>query len=85
MGRHRIEITTPTLPPGTPVIDEPLMALSSGYVRRAAAILPRQGVRAPWRMRNNYLTDMPAMRFGRIDDGNVRFARRPAAQRRAQV
>jgi hypothetical protein len=29
-------------------------------------------------MRNNYLTDLPAMRLGRIDDGNVRFSRVPA-------
>jgi monooxygenase len=76
MDRHRIEITTPELPPGTPVIDEPLMKLTSGYVQRAAAVLPRQGVRRPWRMRNNYLIDLPAMRLGRIDDGHVRFARR---------
>ncbi|WP_433300208.1 flavin-containing monooxygenase [Actinoplanes sp. CA-030573] len=76
MERHRIEITTPVVPPGTALLDEPAMALSSGYVRRAAGVLPRQGGRRPWRMSSNYLTDMPAMRFGRIDDGNVRFARR---------
>ena len=76
MSRHHIEITMPTLPPGLPAVDEPLMALTSGYVRRAAAVLPRQGARRPWRTRNNYLIDLPAMRFGRIDDGNVQFARR---------
>jgi len=59
-------------------VDEPLMALSSGYVRRAAALLPGQGARRPWRARNNYLIDLPAMRLGRIDDGNVQFARRKA-------
>jgi cation diffusion facilitator CzcD-associated flavoprotein CzcO len=75
MDRHHIDLTTPALPPGTPVTGEPLMALSSGYVRRADAILPRQGGRRPWRMRNNYLLDLPAMRLGRLDDGNVRFAR----------
>jgi hypothetical protein len=51
------------------------MALDSGYVRRAAAVLPRQGARRPWRVRNNYLTDLPSMLLSRIDDGNVRFAR----------
>jgi cation diffusion facilitator CzcD-associated flavoprotein CzcO len=78
MGRHDIDVTTPTLPPGTPVVDEPLMGLTSGYVRRAADRLPRQGLRRPWRAPDNYLTDMPAMRLGRIDDGHVRFARRKA-------
>ncbi|MFI5894464.1 flavin-containing monooxygenase [Actinoplanes sp. NPDC051513] len=76
IDRHHIEITTPTPPPGRPKADEPLMALSSGYVRRAAAILPRQGARRPWKMVNNYLIDMPAMLLGRINDGHVRFARR---------
>ncbi|GIE98409.1 flavin-containing monooxygenase [Paractinoplanes rishiriensis] len=75
MDRHGIDATTPVLPPGMPQVDEPLMALSSGYVQRAAAHLPRQGARRPWRMRTNYLTDLPAMRLGRIDDGNVRFVR----------
>jgi len=75
MDRHDIDITTPDIPPEVAEADEPLMALSSGYVRRAAATLPRQGARRPWRMRNNYLTDLPVMLLGRIDDGNVRFSR----------
>nr|WP_296063535.1 NAD(P)/FAD-dependent oxidoreductase [uncultured Actinoplanes sp.] len=75
MTRHRIDIVTPSRPPGASPADAPLMALSSGYVQRAASILPKQGSRTPWRSRNNYLVDMPAMRFGRIDDGHVTFAR----------
>jgi cation diffusion facilitator CzcD-associated flavoprotein CzcO len=75
MHRHHIDVTTPVMPPGGPEVDEPLMALSSGYVRRAAGLLPRQGARRPWRVRNNYLTDLPGMLLSRIDDGNVRFAR----------
>jgi len=75
MDRHDIDITTPDIPPEVADADEPLMMLSSGYVRRAAAALPRQGTRRPWRMRNNYLTDLPVMLLGRIDDGNVRFSR----------
>jgi monooxygenase len=75
MDRHRIDVTTPTIPPGAAEVGEPLMALSSGYVQRAADRLPRQGARRPWRVRNNYLTDLPGMMLSRIDDGNVRFAR----------
>jgi hypothetical protein len=41
-------------------------------------MLPRQGARRPWRMRNNYLTDLPVMRMGRIDDGVMRFGRATA-------
>jgi hypothetical protein len=75
MARHDIDATTPAMPPGSPRSDEPLLALSSGYVRRAESLLPRQGARRPWRMRNNYLTDLPGMLLSRIDDGNVRFGR----------
>jgi monooxygenase len=75
MDRHAIDVTTPTMPPDAAGDDEPLMALSSGYVRRAEAIMPRQGGRRPWRAANNYVTDLPFMRLGRINDGHVRFAR----------
>jgi cation diffusion facilitator CzcD-associated flavoprotein CzcO len=80
MTRHRIDVATPQLPASeaTAEIDEPLMNLTSGYVQRAAALLPRQGVRRPWRGRNNYLTDLPMMRLGRINDGSMRFARAKA-------
>jgi cation diffusion facilitator CzcD-associated flavoprotein CzcO len=35
----------------------PLLGLNSGYVQRATAILPKQGARPPWRLRQNYLLD----------------------------
>lgn len=35
----------------------PLMDLKSGYITRGADQLPRQGARAPWRMRQNYVLD----------------------------
>jgi len=36
---------------------EPLLDLQAGYIRRAAADLPRQGAHAPWQMRQNYVLD----------------------------
>jgi hypothetical protein len=75
MTRHRIDVATPQMDGAQPDSAEPLMNLTSGYVQRAAALLPRQGARPPWRMRNNYLTDLPAMRYGRIDDGSMCFTR----------
>jgi len=75
MSRHQIDIATPHLDETLPDSDDPLMDLSSGYVQRAAPMLPRQGSRRPWRMRNNYLTDLPVMRLGRIDDGAMVFTR----------
>jgi monooxygenase len=77
LDRHRIDVATPALPDDerARTSSAPLLNLTSGYVRRAAALLPRQGTRWPWRMSSNYLTDLPAMRLGRIDDGSMRFAR----------
>ena len=38
----------------------PIVDLSSGYIQRAIAELPRQGDRMPWRNHDNYLKDHPA-------------------------
>ncbi|GIE54465.1 flavin-containing monooxygenase [Actinoplanes nipponensis] len=75
LDRHRIDVATPRLPASAHDTGEPLMNLSSGYVRRAAAVLPRQSDRRRWRMLNNYLLDLPRMRLSRIDDGDMMFAR----------
>ncbi|MDB5860692.1 MAG: FAD-containing monooxygenase EthA [Ramlibacter sp.] len=53
----------------------PALDLSSGYIQRAAAVLPRQGERKPWRMLQNYLHDMVSLRFSRLRDGTLRFGR----------
>jgi cation diffusion facilitator CzcD-associated flavoprotein CzcO len=51
-----------------------LDALDSGYVRRARGLLPRQGTSPPWKVRNDYLRDVPVLRYGPIDDGVLQFA-----------
>ena len=43
----------------------PMLDFSSGYVRRAEGSLPAQGPKAPWRVHQNYLKDLAAMRFAR--------------------
>ena len=53
----------------------PIVDLQSGYIKRAAPGLPKQGGRRPWAMRQNYLLDLADMRFARVDDGVLRFAR----------
>ena len=51
------------------------MDLMSGYVLRALEKMPRQGDRAPWRLTQNYLSDLRMIRRGRIDDGVLAFDR----------
>ena len=45
----------------------PLIDFSSGYIARAQGRLPRQGTRAPWRLNQNYLLDLIALRFGSVE------------------
>lgn len=53
----------------------PLLDFTSGYVKRAAAVLPQQGARAPWRVHQNYALDLAAFRFGKVEDGVLEFGR----------
>ncbi|SEF25199.1 Predicted flavoprotein CzcO associated with the cation diffusion facilitator CzcD [Amycolatopsis pretoriensis] len=53
----------------------PIVDLASGYIKRAAPGLPKQGEKRPWMMRQNYLLDFADMRLGRVDDGVLRFGR----------
>jgi cyclohexanone monooxygenase len=52
---------------------QPFLSFTSGYVQRAAGLLPQQGTRRPWQVYQNYLQDMFTIRFGRIADGVLRF------------
>ncbi len=70
LGRHGLGVAVPHYdedPPG----DRPLLDLTSGYIRRADPVLPRQGNAPPWRVVQSYLHDAVAMRWGRIDDGHL--------------
>ncbi|MFZ2502547.1 MAG: NAD(P)/FAD-dependent oxidoreductase [Nocardioides sp.] len=51
----------------------PFMEFESGYVQRALGLLPQQGDRPPWRLRQNYLADRRTLRRAPIDDGTLRF------------
>jgi monooxygenase len=47
--------------------------LRSGYVQRADDRIPRQGSKVPWQNLDDYLRDVPAMRYGNLHDGYLRF------------
>ncbi len=57
------------------VIEEPLVDFSSGYVQRSIENFPKQGSKAPWRLRQNYPRDVVTLRYGAVDDGTMAFAR----------
>ena len=53
----------------------PWLDFSSGYVTRGMAKFPKQGEVAPWKVHQNYALDLIAFRYGRLDDGVMRFSR----------
>jgi monooxygenase len=55
--------------------EEPLLDFTSGYVQRAKERLPRQGSFAPWKLYQNYVLDLVTLRYGRLDDPSMEFAR----------
>jgi hypothetical protein len=57
MDRHGYAAATPVY---SGAQGQPLIDLSSGYVQRALPLFPRQGDRAPWIVRQNYLRDAVA-------------------------
>jgi monooxygenase len=58
-----------------PSIEElPALDFSSGYVQRAIATLPKQGSKRPWRLFQNYAIDIVALRFGKVDDGVMKYS-----------
>ncbi|MBM7787937.1 flavin-containing monooxygenase [Tenggerimyces flavus] len=60
------------------VTERPLLDFQAGYVLRSIDAFPRSGSRAPWRLGMSYAQDLLALRHGRIEDGAMRFSRRPA-------
>ena len=51
----------------------PLLDFSSGYIARAAGLLPKQGDRAPWRVPQDYFRDVATLGYGRVADAEMEF------------
>lgn len=75
---------TPRLKDGS-VEEEPWLDFTSGYVQRSLDKFPKQGSKKPWKLYQNYALDIMALKFGKVDDGAMEFARpskaHPPAQR----
>jgi cation diffusion facilitator CzcD-associated flavoprotein CzcO len=81
MDRHGYRQCLPR--PDESILDpRPLLGLTSGYVRRSVDHLPKQGSKAPWCFRQNYVLDLLAMKLGPVDDGTMVFSREGRPLRR---
>ena len=84
MDRHGYRQVTPRRNDPT-VVEEPWVDFSSGYIRRALDKLPKQGSKKPWRLNQNYLKDLLALRFGSLDDDAIEYAGGEAVKATAKV
>lgn len=73
MRKNGERIVTPEADPS--VAARPFLDFSSGYIERAAGELPKQGETGPWRLRQSYTADLMNLRYGKLDDGVLRFSR----------
>ena len=69
----------------TPVLNDdiepqPFLDFSSGYVQRAVDQLPKQGSKAPWKLHQNYAKDTLTLRYGKLDDGTMKFTNPESAR-----
>ena len=58
---------------GAAIDPAPFLDFSSGYVARGVGRFPKQGVEKPWRVDQNYMKDVLAIRYGKVDDGRMAF------------
>jgi cation diffusion facilitator CzcD-associated flavoprotein CzcO len=72
MDTHRYDSCAPTADPS--IVEEPIFTLTSGYIQRSADMLPKQGSKEPWKLRQSYAYDLRVIRRGEIDDGAMQFA-----------
>jgi cation diffusion facilitator CzcD-associated flavoprotein CzcO len=82
MERRGYAVCTPRLGDAA-IAEEPALPLTSGYIERAKDILFRQGTKKPWRLNQNYVLDVMALRFSAIEDGALEFRRRESISRAA--
>ncbi len=57
--------------------EERFLDFQAGYVLRSLEVLPVQGSRAPWKLRQNYFRDALSLRRGDLEDGALHFANPP--------
>lgn len=81
MDRQGYAQCTPERDPA--MAEENFLDFTSGYVQRALDQLPRQGVKKPWKLHQNYALDMLALRLGKVNDGTMKFSHRQVRQQAA--
>ncbi|QYE35282.1 NAD(P)/FAD-dependent oxidoreductase [Polymorphobacter sp. PAMC 29334] len=72
MDRTGTRIATPRRDAGASG-ETPFLDFSSGYVTRSMDKFPKQGTAVPWKVHQNYVRDLLALRYGKVADGTMEF------------
>lgn len=72
MDRRGYTVVTPQFDPDA-FQTEPLLDFDAGYIQRAKHILPKQGSAAPWKVYQNYLKDIFALKYGSVRDRYLEY------------
>ena len=72
MRKHGYRKAIPIKDPSVQEAD--YLSFTSGYIKRANHILPKQGKQAPWQVNQNYLKDIFLIKYGRLNDGVMQFS-----------
>ena len=53
---------------------EELLDFDAGYILRAKHLLPKQGAKAPWKVHQNYIKDLFALKYSGAKDKDLEYA-----------
>ena len=53
---------------------EELLDFDAGYILRAKHLLPKQGAKAPWKVHQNYIKDLFALKYSSVKDKYLEYA-----------
>jgi len=77
MDERGVQVCQPVAP--AQIKTRPLLDFGAGYVQRALADMPQQGVSAPWLMSMDYFKDIKLLRKGTVYDRALQFGAAPLA------
>ncbi len=52
---------------------KPAINFTSGYIRRAADVIPKQGAKFPWKLHQNYIKDIFLLKYRSLKDDALEF------------
>jgi hypothetical protein len=53
---------------------EDLLDFDAGYILRAKHLLPKQGAKAPWKVHQNYIKDLFALKYSNVKDKYLEYS-----------